>query len=77
MDFKQEDGAVIQNIVSEGPGGTEEDLNMTYSFEFRHPEVEAGSAKVQELTAKHRAMAKMAVDSSIATIRKLVVAKEL
>lgn len=68
---------MISNIVSEGPGGTEQDLNMTYFFEWRHPEVEAGGADEEELTIKCRGMAKMAVNGTIETLRKLAIACEL
>lgn len=77
VDFEQENGSMISNIVSEGPGGTEGDLHMTYVFEWRHPEVEAGGAEEEELTVKHRGMAKMAVDGTIQTLRKLAAAGEL
>ena len=51
VDFQQENGSTISNIVSSGPDG---ELLMTYSFEWRHPEVEEGSAKAAELEQSHR-----------------------
>ncbi|ORY55679.1 uncharacterized protein BCR38DRAFT_356571 [Pseudomassariella vexata] len=69
VDFKQEDGTTISNIVSEGPDG---ELMMTYAFEWRHPGMKEGSDKGNELLEKYKKMAKMAVEGSIDTIRRLV-----
>jgi len=72
VDFYQGDGSKIANYVSQGPSGEAGDLFMTYVFEWRHPGVEAGSEQAGEMEAKHKATAKMAVESSIETIRRLV-----
>ncbi|KAI1251561.1 hypothetical protein MGN70_006129 [Eutypa lata] len=69
VDFEQEDGSTISNIVSKGPEG---ELLMTYSFEWRHPDVEEGSAEATGLEESHWKMAKMAVEGSIDTIRRFV-----
>lgn len=46
---------------------------MTYSFSWRHPDVdESETEKVAELMQKNKAMSKMAVDKSIEAIRRLV-----
>lgn len=50
VDFEQEDGSTISNIVSKGPGG---ELLMTYSFEWRHPDVAEGSAEAVGLEESH------------------------
>lgn len=50
VDFEQENGSTISNIVSTGPAG---ELLMTYSFEWKHPDVEEGSAKATELEESH------------------------
>jgi hypothetical protein len=68
---------VIQNIVSDGPGGTDKDLHMTYAFEWLCPQVQAGSQKEKELQEQYQKMAMMAVNSSIVSIRRLVVAGEI
>jgi hypothetical protein len=47
VDFEQEDGSTIRNIVSDGPGG-DEDLHMTYVFEFRLPKVQEGSEQAEK-----------------------------
>lgn len=69
VDFHQENGSTISNVISEGSEG---DLNMTYVFEWLHPQTEAGSAEAGQLHAKYKAIAKMAVEKSIESIRKMV-----
>ena len=63
---------LVTNVISEGSSGTSSDLYMTYIFEWRHPDIKAGSAELEELHAKHKAVAKMAVDKSIESIRNFV-----
>ncbi|KAF2396916.1 DUF1857-domain-containing protein [Trichodelitschia bisporula] len=71
VEFRQPDGSLVMNIVSEGPRGAEEgDLQMTYTFEWLHPEMSQG--ELAERKGKERAMAKMAVDSTIRVIRDMV-----
>jgi hypothetical protein len=72
VDFEQTDGTTISNIISDGPSGEPEDLFLSYSFEWKHPNVEAGSAQAEELQAKHKKTAKMAVDKTIETVRRMV-----
>ncbi|KAK3934145.1 DUF1857-domain-containing protein [Diplogelasinospora grovesii] len=72
VDFYQQDGTTISNFVASGPSGEPEDLHMTYMFEWRHPDVEAGSEEAKKMEEAHRKTAKMAVESSIETIRRLV-----
>ena len=70
IEFKQTDGSLVCNIVSEGAKGEEEgDLNMTYTFEWMlgHESEES----VKEKRVKQRGMAKMAVESTIEVMRKL------
>jgi hypothetical protein len=54
VDFHQEDGSKIANYVSQGPSGEADDLFMTYVFEWRHPDVQAGSDKARELEMGHK-----------------------
>ncbi|KAK3989050.1 hypothetical protein QBC44DRAFT_94988 [Cladorrhinum sp. PSN332] len=63
VDFLQEDGTKIGNYVSEGQDGG---LWMTYVFEWRVEEGEEG------VEARFKQTAKMAVEKSIETIRRLV-----
>ncbi|KAK7932189.1 hypothetical protein PG985_002901 [Apiospora marii] len=68
VDFRQEDGSTISNVVSRDPRG---ELVMTYVFEWRHPGVEE-EMEVEGLRESHWKTAKMAVEGSINTIRRLV-----
>ncbi|KAK8070047.1 hypothetical protein PG994_006663 [Apiospora phragmitis] len=71
VDFRQDDGSTISNVVSRDAAGN---LVMTYVFEWRHPEVsEEGDAdEVEKLRESHWKTARMAVEGSINTIRRLV-----
>ncbi len=77
MDFWQPNGALITNTVSDGPGLTENDLNMTYTFEWRYPNVEEGSDDHKQKSQTCREGAKTAVHSSIEAMRKMAAAGEL
>lgn len=72
VDFEQEDGSHVRNIVSDGASGDADDLHMTYLFEFRLPEVKEGSAEAEKELQKLKGMAKTAVESSINVIREMV-----
>ncbi|USP76743.1 hypothetical protein yc1106_04017 [Curvularia clavata] len=72
VDFAQEDGSHVQNIVSDGASGGPEDLHMTYVFEFRLPEVKEGTAEAEKELQRLKGMAKVAVESSINVIRQMV-----
>jgi Domain of unknown function (DUF1857) len=56
---------------------TENDLNMTYVFEWLHDDVEEGSQKHKDLVEEHRKGGKMAVDKSIEAMRRMAMAGEL
>ena len=45
VDFVALDGSIITNAVSVGPGNDDSDLYYSYIFEWRHPELDDGSAK--------------------------------
>ncbi|KAI0474067.1 hypothetical protein GGR56DRAFT_563381 [Xylariaceae sp. FL0804] len=71
--FEQEDGSTVTNVLSRtSPGGDGGELMMSYVFEWRHPGVKAGSAEAEGLEREHWQTAKMAVESSIKTIRRMV-----
>lgn len=89
IDFKQEDGSNVTNLVSKGPDG---ELLMTYSFEWRgQPDakaeelrgeflkvwVDADARVIGGLLTRRLQVAKMAVDQSITTIRRLVTEGEI
>ncbi|KAI1119083.1 hypothetical protein F5Y14DRAFT_446292 [Nemania sp. NC0429] len=67
--FNQEDGSTVTNIISKGVDG---ELIMSYVFEWRHADVAEGSERASQLEQAHWKMAKLAVESSIDTIRRLV-----
>jgi hypothetical protein len=50
---------------------------LTYSFEVQHVNVDEKSAQAEKLLAQHRNTAKMAVEKTIETIRRLVQAGQL
>ncbi|RMY89412.1 hypothetical protein D0862_10215 [Hortaea werneckii] len=77
VDFWQPSGALITNTVSDGPGLTEHDYHMTYTFEWRYPDVQEGSDEHKKLQKQHVDMAKMAVHSSIEALRWMASAGEL
>ena len=72
VDFNQENGSTISNVISDGPSGTDADLHMTYVFEWLNPEIDEDSTEVTELRARYKGMAKMGVDKSIESIRRMV-----
>ncbi|OAK96007.1 DUF1857-domain-containing protein [Phaeosphaeriaceae sp. SRC1lsM3a] len=72
VDFIQEDGTTVKNIISaSGPGG-DENLHMTYVFEFDFPQLEEGSEAANAQLEKVQGNARMAVEKSIETIREMV-----
>lgn len=73
VDFHQEDGTVIRNLIAAGPDGTDESLHMTYMFEWHYPKIEEGSVEAKETHERLKKMPKMAVDMSINRIREMVV----
>ncbi|KAF2269284.1 DUF1857-domain-containing protein [Lojkania enalia] len=73
VDFEQEDGTHIRNVLSDGPSGELEDLHMTYMFEFNLPNITNIDAEaVEKEKSRLKAMSKMAVESSIDVIREMV-----
>lgn len=65
--FKQQDGSTISNIISEDAHG---ELFMTYTFEWRHPDVT--DEENPALLKKEKKMSRMAVEGTIAVLRRLV-----
>ncbi|KAH7139619.1 hypothetical protein B0J13DRAFT_504852 [Dactylonectria estremocensis] len=64
--FVQPDGSIINNIVSEGPDG---ELDMTYTFEWRHPG--ASKAELAAFLEKEKKISKMAVEGTINVLREM------
>ncbi|KAK0668379.1 hypothetical protein QBC41DRAFT_303455 [Cercophora samala] len=73
VDFVQHDGTRVWNHVSQGPGKDGEDLYLTYVFEARDDAIEESSPEAAALEERFKTTAKRAVESSIETIRRLVV----
>lgn len=65
--FKQQDGSTISNVVSENAHG---ELFMTYFFEWRHPDV--SEEELPALLKKEKKMSRLAVEGTIAVLRRLV-----
>ncbi|TKA80605.1 hypothetical protein B0A49_02037 [Cryomyces minteri] len=70
--FHQPDGSTISNIISDGPSGQPSDFSMTYTFQWLHPGIEPGSKEEAEALAMRKKTAKMAVEKSIESIRRMV-----
>ena len=71
VEFHQANGTRVMNIVSQGAGG-EEDLYMTYTFEWLHPELEGDEEGLAEKGRAEQKMSKAAVESTIEVMRRLV-----
>lgn len=63
------DGGRVQNIVSEGADG---ELYMTYTFEWKHPELEGDGEGLRRRLEVERKMAKVAVEGTIKVMREMV-----
>jgi len=67
VEFHQEDGTVIRNIISVGGEG-EGDLYLTYVFEFEY----GGSEEVERERVRMQGMARGAVKRSVEVMREMV-----
>jgi len=63
---------VISNVISDGPSLADDDIYVTFTYEWRHDDIEAGSAREKELIEEHRKGGKRSVDSSIEATRRMV-----
>lgn len=52
--FRMDSGTEVQNVISRGASGGDEDLFMTYVFAWRLPGVEQGSEQMRVEEAKHQ-----------------------
>ncbi|KAK2604927.1 hypothetical protein N8I77_007817 [Diaporthe amygdali] len=68
VEFKQPNGSHIGNIVSRGP---EDELYLTYTFEWMHPDLDENALAEKRVVEDE--MAKHSVDSTIAAMRAMVV----
>lgn len=67
VEFKQPNGSHIANIVSRGP---DDELYLTYTFEWVHPDLDDGALAEKRIVEE--AMAKHSVESTITAMRKMV-----
>lgn len=67
VEFIQENGSTIQNVVSEDENG---ELYLTFIFDWKHPGVSEG--ELAALAEKEKKLSKVAVNGTIAAMRKLV-----
>jgi len=65
----------VLNIVS--TGGSESELYMTFTFEWEHKEIQAGSTEALEKQKNYQIGAPKAVGGTVAKIREMVKAGEL
>ncbi|KAF1850002.1 DUF1857-domain-containing protein [Cucurbitaria berberidis CBS 394.84] len=73
VDFEQEDGSHVRNLISNGSSGGLDDLHMTYAFEFIFPHIQEGSPEAEKELQKVKSLSKQAVESSIDAIRQMVI----
>jgi len=69
VEFWQEDGSKVQNVISRGSEG---ELYMTYVFDWLHPECEGDAKALQEKEKGEWDIGKMAVESTIKIMREMV-----
>lgn len=67
VEFKQPNGSHIANIVSRGPG---DELYLTYTFEWVHPDLDDGALAEKRIVEE--GMAKHSVESTITAMRGMV-----
>lgn len=65
---------MVNNVLSDGADGG---IFLTYSFEWVHPELDAGNPEVESKREGYRKMAKVAVEETIDVARKLAANGEL
>lgn len=54
LEYVMEGGSTAVNIISTGTAGKEDDLFLTFLFEWDHPELEEGSGAAEEAEENHR-----------------------
>ena len=50
--FRQMEGSVTSNILSNGPENNDQDLQLTYVFEWNYPNIEQGTKEHAEIVEK-------------------------
>ncbi|PKY07908.1 DUF1857-domain-containing protein [Aspergillus campestris IBT 28561] len=70
--FRQLDGSVTTNLVSNGEDLGDRGLQLTYFFEWDHPDIQEGTPAYDEAVEQKNTIGLMAVKKSIETARQLV-----
>jgi len=63
--------------IADGPGLTDEDMQLTYIFDWKYPEVEAGSAEEKSKIEEQKEGAKMAIEMTLKSVREMIEKGEL
>ncbi|KAJ9219298.1 hypothetical protein DTO271D3_2375 [Paecilomyces variotii] len=64
-------GQFVQNIISVSSTGAPEELFLTFTFHWPHPDVAEGSEEAKKLEEKYWAMSRQVVPHTIETARKM------
>ncbi|GAD94272.1 conserved hypothetical protein [Paecilomyces variotii No. 5] len=64
-------GQLVQNIISSSSTGTPEELFLTFTFRWPHPDVAEGSEETKKLEDKYWAMCRHVVPHTIEVARKM------
>lgn len=64
--FNLPGGSTIYNIISPGPG---QDLYLTFTYEWRFPDIEPGSAEAKKAQDDHMGIAISSVQGTIKALR--------
>ncbi|OJJ45786.1 hypothetical protein ASPZODRAFT_26405 [Penicilliopsis zonata CBS 506.65] len=76
VDFFVSTGQHITNTISGGDSGDPADLYLTFTFEWPHPDVEAGSQQEEELRGRYAAMGRQVVPHTVAVARERIIQEE-
>lgn len=64
-------------MISDGAGFTDQDLQLTYIFDWKYPDVAAGSSEEEEKVQEQRKGAKTAIEMTLRSVREMVGRGEL
>lgn len=64
-------GQFVQNIISVSSSGAPEELFLTFTFHWPHPDVVERSEEAKKLEEKYWAMSRQVVPHTIETARKM------
>ena len=64
--------SLAQNVIADGPGMTDQDLQLSYIFDWTYPEVEAGSAQEQQKVEEQKKTASTAILKTLEFTRAMI-----